>query len=334
MERRVQPAVLLNGFAVQFQDADGDSATVTISQPLLNLGNVNSVLTFDVGAVDGTTTTPQQLRRIDLTALGGAAQGISVTVAAEQAGGDGLVHVGAFMSGGLDVGTIDIEGDLGRIVAGDGNAATTGLQSLIAQSFGAMGTSTQGPGGSFVSSVNGRVESFKTVGDFDCARLEVAGSFGLLHVGGSLVGRSSDYTGMVLGGVLDEVRIDQSMIGGGGIESGTLRMNGLGDVHVGGDMRGGAGDLSARLRSYGGIGSVSVGGSLIGGTGGNSATIRSEGGIGPIQIAGDLRGVASGSAYISAQRSIKRQVRLASLTKVLCGRIWAACTPSAAAGWW
>src|SRR5262245_28766999 len=93
LERRDAPATLVGLNTVTFQDADGDNATVTLSKPLLSAANVNSVFDFDAGSVNGSNAVKQQLQRIDLTALGAAAKGVSVIVSATPSpanGGDGF----------------------------------------------------------------------------------------------------------------------------------------------------------------------------------------------------------------------------------------------------
>src|SRR5205814_1218886 len=82
LETREAPATLVSATKLTYQDIDGDNVTVTLSKPLLNLGNVNSVFLFDTGTVDGFNATKQQLRTINLTAFGAAAAGTNITAVA------------------------------------------------------------------------------------------------------------------------------------------------------------------------------------------------------------------------------------------------------------
>src|SRR5829696_8554300 len=93
LEGRSTPATLAaDGRTLTFQDADGDTATVTFNQPVLTADNIDDVFVFDTGLLPGDNTVRQQLRRLDLSGL---PAGLSVTATATAAaGGDGLVHVG------------------------------------------------------------------------------------------------------------------------------------------------------------------------------------------------------------------------------------------------
>src|SRR5262245_40128852 len=82
LEPREVPATLVNASTLTFQDADGDAVRVTLSKAILTAGNVNTVFSFDTGSVDGSNTTRQQLRAIDLTSLGAGATGVGITTAA------------------------------------------------------------------------------------------------------------------------------------------------------------------------------------------------------------------------------------------------------------
>src|SRR6266568_748094 len=145
LELREAPATLVSPSKLTYQDIDGDNVAVTLSKPILNPGNVNSVFLFDAGSANGDNTLKQQLRTIDLTGLGVTAAGASITtsaVASATTGGDGFAALGQINATGIDLGTVTIDGDLGRILAGDATTNTTGLAGLTAQSLGRFGTST------------------------------------------------------------------------------------------------------------------------------------------------------------------------------------------------
>ncbi len=64
LERRELPAALMNPHRVSYQDKDGDMATVYFSLPLLTESNVNSIFKFDVGSVNNSLNSKQQLKQI------------------------------------------------------------------------------------------------------------------------------------------------------------------------------------------------------------------------------------------------------------------------------
>src|SRR5262245_19053631 len=143
---RYAPARLLGPTQLVYQDKDGDTVTMTFTKPVLSFGDPNKIFTFDsgAGAVNGNTSVPEQLRRIDLTSVPAAAIGVGITVNAVRSpinGGDGFVAVGEVIAG-IDLGPVKIDGDLGRILAGNGTTSTRGLAALTAQSMGRYGTST------------------------------------------------------------------------------------------------------------------------------------------------------------------------------------------------
>src|SRR5262245_22651166 len=148
LEDRAVAATLVSPTTATYQDVDGDQVRVSFSKPILRADNVNSVFGFFPGSVDGSTTVPQQLRWIDLTHLGAAAARIAITVTAVRppAGtGDGLAAIGHIDATGIDLGAVTIDGDLGRIVAGDATTGTVGLRGLTVQSMGRFGVTTGAP---------------------------------------------------------------------------------------------------------------------------------------------------------------------------------------------
>src|SRR5262245_7823611 len=60
LESRYAPATLLSPTKISYQDADGDSVTVTFSKPILNAGNVNAIFTFDKGDAKSGNAAMQQ----------------------------------------------------------------------------------------------------------------------------------------------------------------------------------------------------------------------------------------------------------------------------------
>src|SRR5262245_2043101 len=148
MESRDAPATLVNATKLTYQDADGDNVAVTFSKPVLNTGIVNSLFAFDTGLVSGSNAAKQQLQRIDMTVIGAPAAGTSITLTAVHTalnGGDGFAALGHINASGIDLGQVTIDGDLGRIRAGDATTTTAGLKGLTVQSLGRFGTSTGAP---------------------------------------------------------------------------------------------------------------------------------------------------------------------------------------------
>src|SRR6516165_4765266 len=69
LETRLVPATLVDPMTVTFKDADGHNATVSVSRPLFDAATVNQVFTFDTGSVNGDNSVPQQLQKLNFTAL-------------------------------------------------------------------------------------------------------------------------------------------------------------------------------------------------------------------------------------------------------------------------
>ncbi len=175
LETRRLPATLIGATQVKYQDLDGDDVTVTFSKPILTSGNVNTIFTFHTGNVDGSNATRQQLQSINLTGITAAA-GTNITTVATRNSvtkGDGLAAIGQINATGLDVGTITVDGDLGRIRAGDATLTTQAVAALNAHSMGRFRLATGS--GSFTSQINGRLGALTLKTDFHEIRLLVNG---------------------------------------------------------------------------------------------------------------------------------------------------------------
>jgi hypothetical protein len=256
----VPVALFVNPTTATFLDADGDRVTVKVTKGTLGPANLRLV---SEGAVGGA-----QLQLVDLSAAAFANTGVRITAARGPLGGDGLVHVGEIEAGANDLGAVVIDGDLGQIDAGDGDALLPAVKSLTTLSLGALGVFTQAPGGSLESNFNGQLGA-----------LAVKTNVKEAHIN-------------VINGGIDKITIGGSLIGGNAMFSGRIATTGdAGPVKIGGDLRGGDGEQSAHLFIAGKLASVTVGGSLIG-EGAVSARIRSGLDMGPVKIAGDIRGGA------------------------------------------
>ncbi len=282
---------LAGGRTVQWIDVDGDLVTLKISK-----GSLNTLGLVPAGSVGG-----RHLETLDLFAQrGGVGQfaGASISIVAEKQPGfpgvsDGRVDVGQIISAvilqtelqfiGVDLGVVTVDGDLGRIVAGD-VFSTPAIARLDVFSLGAK------------SSPNG-VES------------DVLGPIGSVHVASTLEGYLH-----VIGqefGRIGTLRVDGAIKGGADPNSGSVAVTGrIGTVIVK-DILGGDGVVSGGLfgnsNTGGSIGNVTVTGSIVGGAGGLSGKITAPR-IGNVTVAGDVRGgtgIFSGGIGLDALATVR-----------------------------
>jgi len=301
LEGREVPATLVSPTTLTYQDVDGDNVTVKLSKPLLSVGNANAIFTFNAGGVFGNNFTKQQLWKIDLTPLGGAAAGTVVTVTATRSlvtGGNGLANVGHIDATGIDLGAVVVDGDLGRIEAGDFTPATPGLASLTVHSVGCLGTTTQAPGGGLTSTLQGGLGALRVKSDLADASIYVnggaAGSIGRIFVGGSVAAGS-----IVAGGNIGPVVVNGDVGGGASLYTGRIFAVGkIASVAIGGSLRGGAGGQSGVLYAVGDLGLVSIKGTVFGGTGSGSGLIQSGGRIRSVTVGSLLGGDGANSGRI------------------------------------
>ncbi len=300
LENRTLLATLVSPVKLTYQD--GDDVAVTFSKPILNAANVNSVFQFNSGSVNGSNNSPQQLRQINLVGVAGAAGTTITTVSIRSAvrGGDGFAALGSIDATDLDLGAVTIDGDLGRILAGDANSVTQGVGALKAQSMGRFGTVTGAA--DLHSVILGRLSSLTLKTDLKGAFVEVIGdangTIGSVTIGGSIIGMSAFNSG----------RVSSS--------------GNMGAVIVSGDVRGGAGTQSGLIGSYHDIASVTIGGSVIGGSSAFAGCILTDflgggpdvggagGHIGAVKITGDLLG----GSDTGAGSIISESGKLASVT--------------------
>ena len=258
--------------------------------------------------MNGINLVPQQLQRVDLTAATGA-QGtrLSVTAVVDAiTGGDGLANVGHIAAAGLDLRTVTIDGDLGKIEAGDANDLTPGLASLRVASLGALGTSTQpGGGGNLNTDIRGPVGGLFVRGDVIDASLffhgdptnfnHPGGFVARVVIGGDLKGGGATDSGRLFAtGGIGRVHIGGDLVGGNGSFSGAIASNsfqkGIEAIFIGGDIVGGGGIDAGNINSNGRLGSLFVGRSLLGGTEQSTARVHSGTAMGTVEIMGDLVG--------------------------------------------
>ena len=119
------------GKTATYTDVDGDAVTIAISVGTLTSANFTTLPT-GVGS-------DEQLELINLT-TGGSFAGTNLTVTVKRGpSGDGLVNIGYINATGVDLGTVSIAGDLGRIDAGDGSPVTPAIKLLSVRTLGRMG---------------------------------------------------------------------------------------------------------------------------------------------------------------------------------------------------
>jgi hypothetical protein len=298
LERRDAPATLVSPYKMTYQDADGDAVAVTFSKPILTPTNVNAVFAFGMGSVEGDNTARQPLWAINLTGLGAAATGTSITVTSTRSavtGGDGYAAVGQIDATGIDLGTVTIDGDLGRVLAGDTNSATPGLRALKTQSLGLFGLGTGAP--DLRSQVSGRVGSVSVRSNVRVTTIEVFGDLGPVTVGGSLVGTADGGATIATTGAVGPVVIKGDVDGGGGDGSASIAAGGsLAGVTIGGSLRGGPGTDSGGIFAIGAMGPVVIRGDMVGGGGNMSGTIFGKANISAITLGGSL---LAGAGFLS-----------------------------------
>jgi hypothetical protein len=317
LESRYAPARLLGPTQLVYQDKDGDTVTVTFTKPVLNFGNPNTIFTFDsgVGAVNGSTAAREQLRRIDLTSIPVASIGVGITVNAIRSpinGGDGFAAVGEVIATDIDLGAVKIDGDLGRILAGDGLTSTRGLAALTAGSMGRYATST---GASDLHSIiQGKLGALRVHGDVKDANITVqAGDIGSILIAGSVIGGSATSAGTITAeGDIGTCVIRGDLIGGTGVQTGLVGAGRvMGSLIVRGNVIGGSASGTTTLYEsgfiYGGqIRTVTIGGSLIAGFDNTAGQFLLNGAVlalnqlGRITINGSMIGNSTSPAVVSA----------------------------------
>jgi hypothetical protein len=308
-----------------YTDVDGDAVTVRLSHGNFSAANLQFT----------PSGTGEFLQTIDLQG-DPAFQGAKLTISVKRnpTNGDGFVYVGGINASGIDLGAVSVQGDLGFILAGDSNLATTGLASLTAHSLGRTLSLTQAPGSTVTSMIQGELGKLVVQSDLINASVQVQGvaaspaahlAIGSVIIGGSLIGGSAPLSGMIAAnGVIGNVMIAGDVQGGDGPGSGIITAPVLKNVTIGGSLVGGSGDSSGTILSSVSTGKVSIAGDLLAGTGGDAGgigsnhdiaavsiggsiregTIRVGGKLGPVMVKGSIIGTNSKPVVLSAATSI------------------------------
>ncbi|HEY6563732.1 MAG TPA: hypothetical protein VIY86_04510, partial [Pirellulaceae bacterium] len=266
-------ATLVAPNKVEYRDVDGDTVSVQFSKSFLTTANANSVFGFDIGNVNGSNAMPQRLNTITLSGVAAAAGTTITTIAVRNAatGGDGFASLGQIDATGRDLSKVTIDGDLGRILAGDATTATPGLGALKVHSMGRFGTAT---GATDLNSViQGAVASLTSASDIQDAFIWVQGGadgkLGRVTIGGSLIGGATANSGRILSSRdMGAVSIAGGIVGGMGTASGHISAGGkLTSLLIRGSLTGGGGNNSGQVSSALELGGVRVTGNIVGGAG-------------------------------------------------------------------
>jgi hypothetical protein len=306
LESRISPAALV-GNVLTYTDADGDAVKVTFSKS----GVTAADLIFSVGAVDGTTSTRQELTSIDLTGLTG--MGFTLTATPKLGAGDSFGNIGSIIAPNTDLGTIKVDGDVLSIIAGTGDAGTVGLKSFTAHSMGLASSKTSDlknvasftvktdvadsilnfTGGVKNLSIGGNlIETFSG----GIARLDITGDVGKFKIGGSVIARDGGGgpSISIVGNTVGSVTIGGSIVGGStNVAGGSAQVFLNADVKtvtIGKDLRGGGGDGGGSI-SIGNVGTLKIGGSVVAAdNASNNGAVRIAEDASSITIGGSLIG--------------------------------------------
>lgn len=215
-----------NGKVITFFDVDGDLVTIKVTKGTLDSSN----LVFEPrGTVGG-----QQLLTLDLSDSEFAKANVFATAKRTTLGGDGYVNAGFLDATGVDLGVVQIDGDLGQIDAG-------AVTKLSVHSLGLFGLSTQALAGSLVSNLTGKLGNLAVQTNIDQATLIVAGDIGPVKIGGSIVGGATDHSGSIEAtGRIASMNVFGSLIGGSGAQSGSIIAKTAGPIKIRGDLDGGS----------------------------------------------------------------------------------------------
>jgi hypothetical protein len=319
---------------VQWIDVDGDLVTLSVSKGTLPI-NSGTLFSFDAPNSLGGVL----LRKLDFQAFGSTFAGANVSITATKQPGftgtsDGRVDVGWIKASefnaselqvaGVDLGIVTVDGDLGRITAGD-QYSTAAVAQLNVYSLGVRGTATlpatdTGNESKFLGPI-GSLKVEKDVAGFVHVIGAEFGTIGTLKIGGALKGGSVENSGVIsvsgrvntatigsiVGGTVDKtglllasfltsksslgtITVTGDVTGGSGTATGAIQAPRIGNVTIGGDLTGGAGSQSGYVFSDTSIGNVTVTGDIIGGTDDDAGEIAAKTTIGAVKIGGSVTG--------------------------------------------
>jgi hypothetical protein len=300
----------VNARTVQYIDFDGDLVTVHVSKGSLSTG-VGGDFTF--GAVNEKTG-GRDLQNINLADDGREFRNTNLSITASPQAGfqgdangahaDGRVNVGSItaatfngvtqLESGIDLGRVVVEGDLGKIDAGD-VFATAAIQSLSVQSLGRLGTNASTV---LRSTVLSTIKDLHVAGVFAGSLRVIGERFGTidhLFIGGGLVGGDADESGSIFFTGKINSGFIKTIVGGDGAGSGSIQTlgktaGGITSLRVEGAIRGG--------------GTATIGNTLGNGNSGQIFVTH----IGSLRVGGIEGGVGQQSGLIGATTSLNRLV--------------------------
>jgi hypothetical protein len=289
---------IVNNTTATYIDQDGDKVTVKLTGAAAGAALGADDFTFSAGQFGS------KLKLLNLSDDGQEWAHANITInAVPLAGlGDSFATIGYINAVGVDLGKVSVNGDLGRIDAGDVATTTPGLVSLTAHSMGVFSNS-QLPTATGIpnqtSNIVGKLGSLTVKTDLSRELISVSGgvsdgAIGTVSVGGDIIGVGFLVSGGIsTNGSIGNVTIGGSILGGsasgvGSVKSGTS----MGNVTVGGSVIGGGGSNSGIIESGTTMGNVVVKGSLIGGTTDHSGDVHAFGSMGNVVIKGSIIGGA------------------------------------------
>jgi len=329
-------APAISGHKATWTDLDGDLITMTVSKGTLTADNFRMIA----------GTNGSALAKLSLDATFAGAD-IIVTAKPGPTGGDGLVNLGRIIVNGADLGNVTIPGTIAEIDAGTAAVPTPSLKSLTIRGFNrellpmtesGLSSLADGAGkitinGDLTGRLdvgNGKVGSLVIAGDVvggdyvGAGSVQGGGSVGSILVKGSLRGGTASNTGSILfaGSGPTVATIAGGLLGSGGFNSGSLKLNGTATVKIGGDLHGGIGSSSGSLSSdavnTSFFKSVTIGGSVIAEASGEGIFANR---LGAVTIKGSLIGDAGNHATIIARGGgfLQTQAAALAIAKVTIG---------------
>jgi hypothetical protein len=305
LEARIAPAgvITISGDAksATWTDADGDKVSLKITRGALD------VSLFDT---DQSPATGLLVRKLDLSDPQFTGSGVSLSAVRDPLlGGDNTVNLGHLDATGHTLGAVTINGDLGRIDAGNpAPIATTpkAISSLTVLSMGMLDGALLPTGTTQTSEIVGKVGPVKVRGSVNGILFNVTGgdlgSIDSLSIGGSLIGTDEADSGRFsASGKIGAIKVKGSILGGAGQHSGSIEAGAaIASLSIGGSLLGGRSDTPSTdgtgvVRTDATMGAVTIGGSLHGGTQQDSGLISSGSHMGAVKIGGGIIGGSGGT---------------------------------------
>jgi hypothetical protein len=261
---------------VTFTDADGDTIRITVkgggSAEVGLLGE--AIDNADIAFIDISEATSKT--RLDIAVVGQRGDGI-VNTGILFASGTGIKSIsikgdlGLLDATALDLGKVNVSGQLGRILAGDGDPKKPAIKKLT---VGSLGTTEILPE-PLLSTIDGSLLKLKVKRDVVGAAVDVLGTLGRTNIGGNLVGQI-DTGAILLASIMERGFADPRVTGG--LPFGAFNAEGVGKFSVAGNVAGGS------VTSAGDISSVSIGQDL------HAGAVTAGGQIKNVKVLGAMSG--------------------------------------------